>query len=341
MRRLALALGLALLAGCGAEETPDRPAEPEERPAEGAADAPPTVQIGRMTSAQLRQPTVLHWDALRIRYDEVERHIAAGKLRDDPWVEYTLGLGERAGVSFVAVRGQVEAPPKPIDEVFVLVEGTRGLAVIDGKPQPITNGSILFLPAGARGALTAAQNDPLLFLRIGAAPPGNAAGVRAAPAGDKRRGWVMSFEEFAKKVDEAQAVAGRSKVKKATFVDIEAVPGRLSVHAHSVPFMVKGNAGNMLPITTVPQKHERHDQVLLILHGHANLGVGSSPNRVMTGSVAFIPAGLTWYLQNDDMNAGTLALSVYGPAFDPADVVLDEEPPAEDGAAGDAGRGPK
>lgn len=331
MRRAPLLVGLALLAGCGgAEPQPERPAAAAPPAAKPADDPTPGI-APPIASALPQQPVVLHWDALRIRYAEVERLIAQGKLKDEPWVEYTLGLGDHLGVSFVAVRGEAKAPPRPLDEVFVLVEGTRGLAIIDGTPQPISNGSILFLPAGSRGAITGSPDDPLLFLRVGAAPPPVVAGggVRPAPGGGKRRGWVTTFEDFAKKVDEAEAQGAREKVKKARFVDIEALPGRLSVHAHSIPYVQKGQAGRMLPVMTVPQAHNHHDQVLLLLHGHANMGIGSSPNRVMTGSVAYIPAGLTWYLQNDDMTAGTLALSVYGPSFDPADVVIDGAGPGK------------
>ena len=73
----------------------------------------------------------------------------------------------------------------------------------------------------------------------------------------------------------------------------------------------------------VPHRHDRHDLVVVILHGSGTMLAGTEERPVGAGSILYIPRGTNHAFRNSG-DEPAIAYAVYTPAFDAEDRILSE-----------------
>lgn len=350
MRRASAALALAL-AGCASS-----PQDPAPRPTPAPAPAPQRIDADessfRPTGARApsskpvasslvpdetneRQAMITHWDTLTKRWTQTRAAIEAGAYPDEPLLEWSLPA-RFLDVRYVVVRGDAPAPaagprqfaekdvvsrgaPEVAPEVIIVMEGRPGIIEIEGKPTPVKVGTVCVLPAGARGAMHGAVDDPMQLLVIRAMAPAAApAGVRAAPPVADARAVVTSFDQLWRgPIARAEEAAGPNEALE----PVGSLADRLGIYAWHIQGFVP------------TRLHRERDLFFIALNGEGRFGAASSGHVLKTGSLVFVPAGVTYYYENFD-KIGTRALALVGPGWDPKDVHLVAGPTPE--RAGDS-----
>ena len=67
-----------------------------------------------------------------------------------------------------------------------------------------------------------------------------------------------------------------------------------------------------------PHRHDRHDQLVLVVSGHGTLRIGDETRPVGEGSLLFVPQGVVHAFTNAGPEP-SIALIVYSPPFDGKD----------------------
>ncbi len=341
--RIAAALAL-LVAGCATSEQPPPAGAPVERAPARAAPAQdgnandfvmgggrpsqkkPVAGSLQPDETNQRQAMITHWDTLKKRWVQARAAIEAGAYPDEPMLEWSLP-GRYLDVRYVVVRGDAEAPsraPPPViekdmvtrgapavaPEVIIVMEGERGIIEIEGRPTPVQVGTVCVLPAGARGKMHGAVDDPLQLLIVRAMPPRPAEsaapeGVRP-PATRDQPPLVTSFDELWEgPLSRAATAAGPNEALE----PVGSLAERLGIYAWHIQGFVP------------TRMHQQRDLFFIALNGEGRFGAASSGHVLKTGSLVFVPAGVTYYYENFD-KVGTRALALLGPGWDPKDVHL-------------------
>lgn len=334
--RAGAALAL-LLAGCATSQQPEpegpAPAPtPAERAPDGdagsfvlggrASQKKPVASSLQPDEANLRQAMITHWDTLTKRWVQARAAIEAGAYPDEPLLEWSLP-GRYLDVRYVVVRGDAPAPvpgprefaerdmvtrgaPAVAPEVIIVMEGDRGIIEIEGRPTPVQVGTVCVLPAGARGKMHGAADTPLQLLIIRAMEPADGPkGVRT-PAVRDQPPLVTTFDEL---WEGPLAQAAKAAGPNEALEPVGSLAERLGIFAWHIQGFVP------------TRMHSKRDLFFIALNGDGRFGAASSGHVLKTGSLVFVPAGVTYYYQNFD-KIGTRALALVGPGWDPKDVHL-------------------
>lgn len=248
-----------------------------------------------------RAPAILSERRWLSDWDRVVSEVQGGETPPAPLT--LIHEGEHLGVYLLGLRAQERyAPPpgeEPRAEVVIVVEG-GGNVVVEGRPEAVAPGDVLVLPAGARGLARGSPQLPLLCLvvRAKAPPPPDAPPARAR--------ILREQEVFPDAVLHGLAAIDRR--------ELASLPGQLSLDALC------------LRLGKLPRHaHYRHDELVFVIQGFGTFGWGDEAGSAQiargftssplpTKSLVYIPTRVPHsYL---DEATPTLALSVFGPAFE-------------------------
>ncbi|MCO5165165.1 MAG: cupin domain-containing protein [Planctomycetes bacterium] len=322
-RRLALAL-LAGLVGCAAPSP--GAGEPEDGGAPGTA---PRAEEGAPPRRAAPHPgAVGQWSFLA---SSARQALDAQEGGRPGYVEASLTRADHLEVALLATRGRVPPPARPADEVLVVIElegatvaDDRPVAalMVEGRPQPLSAGTIAVLPSGARGALElapVARGGTLHVLVVRAVRSAGAAGGRA---------WVSDVGALP--LDEEPDGPPSTEP---SFTRVAAVGDRLGLYVMALTRHATLDRQTQRQIVVeqlVPtQARPRHDEALLVLSGEGSVGVGDGGHRIQTGSLVVVPAGLPFHLTNDTPPPGMRLLVVSAPAREGQPVELLDMPPGK------------
>ncbi len=232
-------------------------------------------------------------------WDRVVREIQRGDGAPEPFT--LIHEGKHLSVHLLGLRPLERYDPveAPRAEVVIVVEG-GGNITVEGEAEAVAPGDVLVLPAGARGVARGSPRLPLLCLvvRAKAPPPPDAPEARAR--------ILREQEVFPDAVLHGLAAIDRR--------ELASIPGQLSLNAIA---MRLGELPRHL--------HFRHDELVFMIQGFGTFGWGDEAGsaQIVRGFTSFpLPTKSLVYIPTRvphsyvDEATPTLALSVFGPAFE-------------------------
>lgn len=319
---------LALGACASASDAPPGPSASEPAagaPGEGEAASGPAED--RLTS--MEGGRIGHWDLL-IKEGLVALEQGGPDGGPVPFVDGLIARGKHLEVRLLIAQGRVPAPQVAADEVIIFIDGEPRpplpgaepahpcFLLVEGKRVEVKPGTIAVLPAGTRGALQPwSQSGPVPLCAIVART------TTPRPRAPGAKPWIADLGALDPLLKPAHTPF---KVQPSA-----SIPGRIGLFTYTVCHQNKPRfRAGLVP----NQRHAAHDELLLILTGEGNIGLGDAGHRVKAKSIVLIPQGLLYNFENDDLR-GTRALLVASPPVAGTDVQYEiigpEEPVREAG----------